>query len=374
MKSFVRHAILFGMAIILAGCVSSVVDPLASNPVPASSVGSYALAPTPTSLPTSGVPTVVPTATLLPIPATGGRVASAGLNQANLDPRADSDLRANPKTWLDPSPTSLPPTSAPPVARPSRPFETTELYVHVPPQANSRQPLRVLVVLHGMGGRGDAFSQSLIKDAERNNWVLIAPTFQYQNYLDPKLLREDDIVFGQRILDTLNVLPQRLNLKLRQRVLLYGFSRGAQLAHRFAYFYPDRVASVVALSAGAYTMPTEKRTSEKDAPVIPFPYGVGDLRECVGQSINWQALKKISFWIGVGAQDNNANDVARAFDQYGGKTRVDRAKSFQQALQTLGIDARLVIFPDASHDLTGQMRVNALKFLRDDELADNWND
>ncbi|MEW5719651.1 MAG: hypothetical protein AB1817_13555, partial [Chloroflexota bacterium] len=109
-------------------------------------------------------------------------------------------------------------------------------------------------------------------------------------------------------------------------------------------------------------------------PIIPFPYGVGDLKECVGRSINWEALRQVSFWIGVGAHDDNAGDVARAFDQYGGKTRVDRAKSFQQALQTLGIDARLTIFPDASHDMTGQMRVNALQFLHDDESADGRND
>ena len=151
------------------------------------------------------------------------------------------------------------------ISKPSRPLEGAELYVHVPPQANPRQPLRVLVVLHGMGGSGEVFSQSLVGEAERNGWVLVAPTFQYHDYLDPKQLMEDDILFAQRIQDTLAVLPQRLNLKLRQHVLLYGFSRGAQLAHRFAYFYPDRVESVVTLSAGAYTLPTEKQPTDKGA-------------------------------------------------------------------------------------------------------------
>jgi pimeloyl-ACP methyl ester carboxylesterase len=213
-----------------------------------------------------------------------------------------------------------------------------------------------------------------LRDAERNNWVLIAPTFQYQNYLDLKLLMEDDIAFGQRILDTLDVLPQRLNLKLRPRVLLYGFSRGAQLAHRFAYFYPERVASVVTLSAGAYTMPTEKRTSEKDAPVIPFPYGIGDLKDCVGWAINWEALRQVSFWVGVGAQDDQAGDVARAFDPYSGKTRVERAKAFQQALLARSIKAHLVVFPGVSHELTAEMRASAVQFLHSDEAVNHWND
>jgi pimeloyl-ACP methyl ester carboxylesterase len=225
-----------------------------------------------------------------------------------------------------------------------------------------------------MGNRGDAFSQNLIKIAEANNWVLIAPTFQYRDYLDPKQLMDDDIQLSKRILDTLDVLPQRLNLKLYKQVLIYGYSRGAQLAHRFAYFYPDRVKSVAALSAGAYTLPTEKVSNAKGTQVVPFPYGVGDLQECVGAPINWQALKKISFWVGVGERDNQPLDVARAFDAYGGRTRVERAQSFKQALQNIGIDVYLVIFPNVSHDTVPEMRVGALQFLRAEELADPLDD
>jgi predicted esterase len=225
-----------------------------------------------------------------------------------------------------------------------------------------------------MGNRGDAFSQNLIKIAEANNWVLIAPTFQYRDYLDPKQLMDDDIQLSKRMLDTLDVLPQRLNLKLYKQVLIYGYSRGAQLAHRFAYFYPDRVKSVAALSAGAYTLPTEKLSSAKGTQVVPFPYGVGDLQECVGKPLDWQALRKISFWVGVGERDNQPLDVARAFDAYGGRTRVERAQSFKQALQNIGIDVYLAIFPNVSHETTSEMRVGALQFLRAEELADPLDD
>jgi predicted esterase len=238
----------------------------------------------------------------------------------------------------------------------------------------SRNRCESFLVLHGMGGNGTDFSASLLRDADRNNWVVVAPTFQYHNYLDPTQLTDDDLLFSKQILATLDVLPSRLNLTLHQHILIYGFSRGAQLAHRFAFFYPDRVESVVTLSAGAYTMPSETRSNLKDAQILPFPYGIGDLKECTGQAVNWQALKQVSFWIGVGAEDNNANDVARAFDPYGGKTRVERAKAFEQALQSLGIDARLTIFPDSTHEVTSQMRTGAVQFLHDDEAVDHWDD
>ena len=384
MKSLIRHAILFGMALILAGCVSSVVDPPSANPTPPSIVESRALAPTnvapnpPTILPPTNVapnpPTILqPTPTITPFPVlvTSNRIAGVtrDLSDANLPAGQILNALQEPSASPTPSPN---PTAT--IAKPSQPLTGKELYVHLPPQASPQKPLRVLLVLHGMGGNGEIFSQNLLRDADRNNWLVIAPTFQYQNYLDPKQLMDDDLQFTKRILDTLDVLPKRLNLQLRQHILIYGFSRGAQLAHRFAYFYPDRVESVVTLSAGAYTLPAEKQTTDKGSQIIPFPYGIGDLQEWLGQPVNWQALKKISFWIGVGAQDDQASDVSRAFDQYGGKTRIERAKTFQQALQSVGIDTHLTIFPDSTHEVTSQMRVSALQFLRDDEVADHWDD
>lgn len=260
------------------------------------------------------------------------------------------------------------------LSQPRHPFDGAELYIHLPPQAQERQPLRVFLALHGMGNRGDAFSQNLIKIADANNWVLVAPTFPYGDYLNLEQLRQDDIQLSRRLLDTLDALPQRLNMKLYRQVLIYGFSRGAQLGHRFTYFYPERVKSVAVLSAGAYTMPTEQVTSRGTPTVVPFPYGVGDLQECVGKPINWQALRRVSFWVGVGERDNHPQDVARAFDPYGGRTRVERAQSFKQALQSIGIKVHLVVFPNVSHEITPEMRGYALQFLRDEELANPLDD
>ena len=374
MKSIIRHAILFGMALILAGCVSSVVDPPSINPAPTNPADSRVLVPTNAASIATVVPTVTPTVTAISVPVSGSSIAVTTRDLFDADPQIVQDPPALQKPWTNPTPSPNPPSPVLLVTKPSQPLTDKELYVHLPPQAGPQKPLRVLLVLHGMGGSGEIFSQSLLRDADRNNWVLIAPTFQYQNYLDPKLLMDDDIQLSKRILDTLDVLPKRLNLQLRQHILIYGFSRGAQLAHRFAYFYPDRVESVVTLSAGAYTLPTEKQATDEGLQVLPFPYGIGDLQECIGKPVNWQALKKISFWIGVGAQDDQASDVSRAFDQYGGKTRIERAKTFQQALQTIGIDTHLTIFPDSTHEVTSQMRVSALQFLHDDETNDHWDD
>ncbi len=252
--------------------------------------------------------------------------------------------------------------------------DNTELFVHLPPDATFKQPLRVLVVLHGMGARGDAFAQRLIADSDRNGWLLIAPTFAYRDYMDTKSLMEDDLRFSQTLNATLAALPRRLGIKLRQHALLYGFSRGGQLAHRFALFYPERVETVATLSAGSYTLPIASRVIEDNPRALPFPYGIADYQAIAGYPFDFKQFSQVSFWIAVGSADTRAAEVPRAFDPYVGNNRVQRATVFQEVLKQNGIDVRLEVFPNTGHEITAEMQNNALKFLRDDELFDRLND
>ncbi|MGE5264665.1 MAG: hypothetical protein ACM3S0_14900, partial [Acidobacteriota bacterium] len=64
----------------------------------------------------------------------------------------------------------------------------------------------------------------------------------------------------------------------------------------------------------------------------------------------------------------------RAFDSYIGRTRVERAQKFETALAKLGLDAHLAIFSNADHEVTDEMRTAAVKFLRQDEIADHLGD
>ncbi len=252
------------------------------------------------------------------------------------------------------------------------PADPLELFIHLPPEAEKHQPLRVLLVLHGFGGQGAPFAQSLIADADHNGWVLIAPDMPYVcDYTDPLQLMQEDKRLVRDLWAMLDGLPGRLGLKLRQHVLLYGFSRGAQIAHRFALFYPDEVEAVVAMSAGSYTLPQAVHPSAPKG--LAFPYGIGDLKSLTGQSFDSADFSKITFWIAVGGKDDRPGDVARAFDAYNGKTRVERARAFAAALQVQGIEAALTIFPNADHEVTAEMRQRALEFLRQDDLANHTN-
>lgn len=255
------------------------------------------------------------------------------------------------------------------VANPTTFLDSKTLFIHIPPDAPNRPTLRVIVALHGMGGQGEAFASSLISEADKNGWVIIAPTITYQNYLDTGLLSDDDMRYSRELLATLDELPKHFaGYHLNKRAALYGFSRGAQFAHRFALMYPDRVLSVAAMSAGAYTLPYENRLQDGKTTLLPFPFGTGDFKQRLGQDPNYAELKRVKFLVQVGASDNREGDVSRAFDTFIGRTRVERAASFVAALKELGVTARLVVLPGTGHECNAEMQKNASNFLRESSL------
>lgn len=324
--------------------------------------------PSPTVEVPSPIPPVIPTGTPTPT-----RVVQATPEKERESLR-DRIIVVSSFNTAASVPTVAPTLSPTIIARPARPFTDSELYLYVPPHLNTQQPVRVLLVLHGMGGQGASFAQSLLNEADQNNWLVVAPTFSYHDYMDLKQLVEDDLSLTNKLSDTLDVLPKKLNLKLRSRALVYGFSRGAQLGHRFAMMYPERVSSVVALSAGTYTLPFETRNSDQGPQRLPFPFGVGDLDKLAGRPFNGSSFRQVSFWIGVGDKDNCSTDVPRAFDPYVGENRIERARHFEQALRAQGVPVRLVIFPNAGHEITAEMRKGAVQFLRERENANRFSD
>jgi pimeloyl-ACP methyl ester carboxylesterase len=233
------------------------------------------------------------------------------------------------------------------------------IYVRPPRNAPPAAKLQVLVALHGMGGNGESFSKDLIEQADKFSWLLVAPTIDYGDWTNPNVVAREDPLLINALVDYLDQLPQRLGVPTRRQVLILGHSRGAQLAHRFAEFRPDKVLAVAALSAGTYTLP------ESSGPRggLSFPYGVKDLARYAGHAFDSGRFGLVQFWVGVGGQDTNPADLPRQWDSVEGTTRVQRAQAFEAAMQKLGARAVLRVFGDAKHEVTGEMRLAACAFL-----------
>jgi pimeloyl-ACP methyl ester carboxylesterase len=227
------------------------------------------------------------------------------------------------------------------------------------------KPLQVLLALHGMGGNGEDFSRDLVEQADHYGWLLVAPTIDYGDWTNPNVVSHEEPMLISALADYLDQLPQLTGLPVRHLVLVLGHSRGAQLAHRFAEFRPDKVLAVAALSAGTYTLPL----SAGPQGGMSFPFGVKDLALYTGRAFDSTRFGGIPFWIGVGGLDTNASDLPRQWDSYEGTTRVQRAQAFEEAMQLMGASSVLRVFGDAKHEVTSEMRLAACRFLGGAMLA-----
>jgi S-formylglutathione hydrolase FrmB len=249
------------------------------------------------------------------------------------------------------------PTTTIAVATPGRPV-LDQAGLYIPPSLDPSRPVQLLVVLHGQGGTGPAIVERLRPCADEHGWVMVAPTMAYRDYMDAEQVRLD----GQQNIPSVHSLLQQVrqqqmsDMPFQDRLLVYGFSRGGQMAHRLAMFYPDEIEAVATVSAGSYTLP---RSSLE----LTFPYGVADLVTYRGDEFDAERFVRIPFWVGVGGADTIAAETARAWDRFEGSTRVDRARHFADALTQLGSQVSLNIFGGIGHEETAAMRANACSFL-----------
>jgi predicted esterase len=234
--------------------------------------------------------------------------------------------------------------------------------LYLPTNAAARQPLQVLVAIHGMGGDGASFAAPLLAQAERNGWIVVAPTLAYGDWRDPEQVRRDDSTFLPQIKALIESLPARTGLQIRPGTMLYGFSRGGQMVHRFASFYPRSTLAVASFSCGTFTLPT-RTVPDDPSRLLLFPYGLGDLERYTGRPLDVDGLRQVSFLIGVGARDTQSADVPRQWDPYVGTNRVERAQTYERALENLGARAQIELFPNSAHGESDAMRSRAMEFL-----------
>jgi pimeloyl-ACP methyl ester carboxylesterase len=233
--------------------------------------------------------------------------------------------------------------------------EVQSVTVRAPRSIPDDQPLQVLIALHGMGGNGADFSNALASQADAHGWLIVAPTISYGDWTDPAQISHEDPALVAWLSDYVRNLAARTGYPVQPRVLLFGHSRGAQLALRFTEIHPAAVAGVAAVSAGTYTLPFSRDVHTGSA--LQFPFGVADLaRTDGGQAFDPPRFETVPIWIGVGGADRNEADVPDAWDAYIGPDRLMRAQAFTQALQTLGANVALTVFPNADHTLTDAMR------------------
>jgi poly(3-hydroxybutyrate) depolymerase len=243
--------------------------------------------------------------------------------------------------------------------------------LHLP--AGYEQSRTVVLALHGVGGTGEAMLSAVRSRADALGWAVVAPTIPYGDWHDPQRLLSEELWLLPQLIQLADKPFQKAGVPQPRHVLIFGFSRGAQAATRLALFYPHRLQAVAALSAGMYTPPVDSVGAGATKVAAPLPFGVADFEYRVGHALDSGSLRRVRFWIGVGAADNNPNDVPHQWDPYQGANRVERARRFAASQSTFGCEVRLVVLPDTTHQLTAAGVERAMQFLASSAAAATSN-
>jgi len=213
-----------------------------------------------------------------------------------------------------------------------------------------------LLAIHGINRGADGLAGAFAAQAAAEGRTVIAPLFAEENWRGYQRL-----VAPRRADLALMALLEDLRLSGvigAGRVDLFGYSGGAQCAHRFAMLHPQQVRRLSACAAGWWTFP--------DA--AAFPYGHG------GAADGWGArmaaalpeFLRLDIAVSVGGDDDRPDPAMRsapAIDAQQGRSRLERARRWTGALiaaaATRGLPAPKVSFtvlPGAGHDFTACAR------------------
>lgn len=215
---------------------------------------------------------------------------------------------------------------------------------------NKGDETRIMYTIHGISRNAEEHIEGFIPQAERYGAVIIAPLFPRNNFPRYQQLgttvnqERADMAFNHVLQDAhewLQIPPTPMHL--------FGFSGGGQFVHRYAMFYPKRVARMVLAAPGWYSFPDPERI---------YPYGIKSSRDWPNLTFAMERFLQIPTLVMVGEEDDLRDrdlNKARAIDSFQGLNRIERAEHWTAAARALGrsyditTDFRLQQIPNASH-------------------------
>jgi dienelactone hydrolase len=227
-----------------------------------------------------------------------------------------------------------------------------EYFVYLPGGAGAGAP--VFVGVHGISRNADELVRLFAPYCEKANVVLAAPFFSQGHSSDYQRLGRSGR--GPRADLALHSILEEIAWMTgadTSRVHLFGFSGGAQFAHRYTMAYPHRVAAAVISAAGWYTFPDPRRR---------YPYGIRASRDLPGVRFDPEEFLRVPITAMVGDRDTSTSDLRstpRVARQ--GVDRVERARNWVEAMRAAAKACRLeplVSFepiPGGDHSFKGLM-------------------
>lgn len=201
--------------------------------------------------------------------------------------------------------------------------------VHAPP----------LVAVHGIHRDARTQVQNFGSVASSLGRVVVAPLFDsvhFRGYQQVVLKCRADIA----LFDLMNRIRD-MGIPMGRRIDLFGYSGGAQFAHRLAMLYPQHITRLNLAAAGWYTFPDNN----------PYPYGLGKRKKshpALGVHLPHvlEAFLQLQIRVHIGLRDNEPDINTRRnsrLDIQQGTSRLERARAWTSAIRRcsarMGIDS-----------------------------------
>jgi pimeloyl-ACP methyl ester carboxylesterase len=244
------------------------------------------------------------------------------------------------------------------VLRTSRSDPLQHYLVFVPRAGSIDAP--VLVSVHGVSRNAHDQARVFASACDERGVVLLVPIFTPDRHRDYQRLGRRGR--GERTDLALNDCLAEVALLTGADVAqfrLFGFSGGAQFAHRYLMAHPERVARAVFAAAGWYTFPDDQQR---------FPYGIRPTRALRGVTFNPERFLRVPINVLIGESDVESKRLRRTkrADAQQGTNRLERARNWVAALHAAAdlyrIDSRasLTVVPGVDHSFDGFCRDGAL--------------
>jgi pimeloyl-ACP methyl ester carboxylesterase len=218
--------------------------------------------------------------------------------------------------------------------------------IHVP--ANIDHSCPPLLALHGISRNAAAISASFAPTCLVRGQVLIVPRFSRKHW--PHYQQIGRVRADKAVLELMSTV-QSLGFVKTGTFDLFGYSGGAQLAHRFAMLYPNRINTLHVAAAGWYCVPntTQIFPMGLGLPTSKRPGSVGSTRKTARLQqiaslarVQLDTFLKLRFRIYVGDEDETRDPALRQcehLDLFQGKTRRERARNYAESLTRAAHDA-----------------------------------
>jgi pimeloyl-ACP methyl ester carboxylesterase len=225
----------------------------------------------------------------------------------------------------------------------------------------------ILVAVHGISR--DAREQALAWRplAHALGCTLIAPLFdRYGAHAYQRLGWNGEGSRADQLLDAIVAQVRDEIARPRAKLLLCGYSGGAQFCHRYAMAYPDRVHALIAGAAGWYTWPDAAR---------PWPSGLDTSSFGDERRVDLDGFLRVPALVYVGDRDEERGAALRSspeLDAWQGADRRERARRWVAALRRAALErglpsrAELLVLPRVAHEFAAAMRAGIVS------AAEQW--